>query len=133
MNTNHSSAEVQAIIDEDIAYMNAGAEGARMHEPGSAFCESIGFTPEKFDGYVFEDGKVCWLSLVIAKNPGHGHFSDVLDSLDKKGMEVRVPTPSLHMQTILSAKGFGPIEQDEHGGTMMRRVAPIKKFKGLQP
>lgn len=128
-----TQAEIQAIIDADIAYMNDGAQDARMHEPGSTFCDAIGFTADRFDGYLFEDGKVCYLSLVVAKQPGQGHFSRVLDELDKLGMEVRVPTPSIQMQAILNAKGFGPLEQDEHGGSMMTRVAAEKKSKGMRP
>lgn len=130
-----TAAEIQAIIDADVAYMNAGAEHARMHEPGSEFCEQIGFTKAKFLGYLYEDGEICWLSLVVSKEPGQGNLSRVLKNLRELGMEVRVPTPSSDMEMILTANGY-EMHVDAQGGREMRsppRTAETEQARRGRP
>ncbi len=99
-------------IAEDLAYLSAGADPDGCRPAGSEFADSVGFTAERFDGYLWVTGNVCWLSLVVSRQPGLGHLSEVLRRLAVAGFEIRVPNPSDDMQAILVRKGFVPSQQD---------------------
>lgn len=82
----------------------------------SNFAKEIGFTSDKFDGYLWQQGDVVFISLLVSLHPDDGNFSKLLDAIEVRGMIVKVPTPSLMMQSILKKKGFKRnIEQSDFG------------------
>lgn len=99
-------------IAEDLAYMTAGADPDGCRPAGSEFATVVGFTAERFDGYLWLSSAVCWLSLVVSREPGRGHLSEVLRRLTACGFEIRVPNPTVDMRAILALKGFSPMPED---------------------
>lgn len=104
--------DIDALIAADIQYMSAGLGQDGFRPAGSEFANQVGFTSERFDGYLWEDKDTCYLSLVISKQPGQGHLSEVLSALTKLGYTVKVPNPIGTMQNILIKKGFAPSQED---------------------
>lgn len=77
-------------------------------ELDSEFGKQIGFTSDKFDGYLWrEDGRV-YISFIISRCPGQGNLSKLFAAIEERGLRVAVPTPLPLMQQILEAKGFEP-------------------------
>jgi len=67
---------------------------------------ALGFTSDKFHGYLWEmDGSII-ISLIISLKPGQGHLSALFDAIWRAGYAVKVPIPSGHMVAILTQKGF---------------------------
>jgi hypothetical protein len=104
--------EIADIIAADIAYLNDGADPNGCEPVGSEFCVSVGFDVQRFEGYLWRSGQTCWISLVVSKQPGQGHFSELLNRLRARGFEVRVPNPAEDMQGILRHKGFSILDDD---------------------
>lgn len=78
----------------------------RIVNLGDPFAEEIGFTRDRFDGYLWRIGQAVYISLVVSKQPGQGHLSALFEALWEKGYTVRVPTPLPRMEAILRAEGF---------------------------
>ena len=106
------SPAVQALINEDLAYLTAGADPQGCRPLGSEFADSVGFTADVFDGYLWVDGADCWMPMVVCKQPGQGHFSRLLKAVEAAGYRIRVPNPFEDMRAILRAKGFHPDADD---------------------
>jgi len=70
--------------------------------------KQIGFTGDKFDGYLWKDGKRIIISFIESKQQGEGHLSQLFNNIEKAGFVVAVPTPLGKMQSILKYKGFKP-------------------------
>ena len=67
---------------------------------------ALGFTSDKFYGYLWQlDGSI-WVSLIISLKPGRGNLSALFDAIWAAGYAVKVPTPSGRMAAILTRKGF---------------------------
>ena len=75
--------------------------------PGTEYADHLGFTSDKFLGYLLDlnDGAI-WISFIISKQPGKGHFSQFLERLLLIGKTVKVPTPFPGMEQILIHKEF---------------------------
>ena len=72
------------------------------------FAKFIGFTSDKFGGYLWKTGGTIAISAIMARQPGRGHFRDLLASIESKGFKVKVPTPLPGMRAILEHYGFVP-------------------------
>ena len=66
-----------------------------------------GFTAEAFKGsYLWREGPVIWLSMIMAQHPGRGDFSRLVKAIRQDGFVVKVPTPFPQMQAICQRWGF---------------------------
>lgn len=67
---------------------------------------ALGFTSDKFHGYLWQlDGSIM-ISLIISLKPGQGNLSALFDAILQTGYAVKVPIPMGHMKAILIQKGF---------------------------
>lgn len=75
----------------------------------------LGFTSDRFDGWLWKHGGVVVVSFIVSKEPGKGHFSQLLDAIWATGNKAQVPTPLGRMVAILQGKGFkAKTEWDEN-------------------
>lgn len=67
-----------------------------------------GFTSDVWDkdSYLWRDGSRVMISLVFARNPGHGAFKAMVAAIEAEGLSVAVPCPLGHMRAILKKWGF---------------------------
>jgi len=88
--------------------MNSG-----MITTDSEFGAKIGFTSDKFSGYLWRQGDRIIISLIESRIEGRGDLSRLFEAIERAGYRVAVPTPSARMQGILEHKGFAPhLERD---------------------
>lgn len=76
------------------------------YRPGTSTAERLGFTHNRFKGYIYLTGGCVWVSLVESKAPKKGHFSSFIRGLVAKGYTVKVPCPIGEMPSILKHLGF---------------------------
>ena len=81
-------------------------DGGQIVNLGDPFADEIGFTADKFDGYLWKIGQAVYISFIVSKQPGCGHLSVLFDALWERGYTIKVPTPFPTMKAILSEKGF---------------------------
>jgi len=74
--------------------------------PDSEFGKKIGFTSDKFRGYLWKRGDSIYVSMIISKKPCRGNFSRLIENILRLGYKVKVPTPIGIMPLILAKKGF---------------------------
>jgi len=68
-------------------------------------CE-IGFTSDKFDGYLWRRDNHITISAILSRQPGQGNLSRLFDAILAKGLDVKVPNPLPRMEQIGKNKGF---------------------------
>lgn len=83
----------------------------RMIQLDDEFAVGIGFTSDRFDGYLWKKGEVVIVSPIISLQPNRGHFSDLVRRIEAQGFRVHVPTPMPHMQAILTHWGYTPHDE----------------------
>ena len=95
------------IFDEaDDSYQNG------MIALGDDFANVLGFTEDKFSGYLWrpetinEEDKHITISLITSKKPGHGNLIALFDKIKDMGYSIVVPTPSNRMEAICAEYGF---------------------------
>jgi hypothetical protein len=66
----------------------------------------LGFTSDKFDGYLWKKGNDILVSFIISKDEGKGNVRFLFDSILKSGHTVKVPTPFARMRMICERLGF---------------------------
>lgn len=87
-------------------------------EAGSDYGNTLGFTSDKFEGYLWQrEEQSIYISLIMSLRPNEGNFSTLVRGLNSKGLRVKVPVPFPRMKIILEHLGFEQTyEQDEiHG------------------
>lgn len=86
--------------------------------PDQPFATSLGFTSDKFDGYLWKDGNDIWVPVITSKNPSHGNLTRLFLAIQSAGYHIYVPTPFGKMRAILAHLGFFkqnmPWENSEH-------------------
>ena len=75
-------------------------------ELNTPFAKKIGFTKEKFDGYLWKQGKYIYISFIVSRYPRQGNLSKLFDNILKEGYGIKVPTPLGVMALIVRKKGF---------------------------
>lgn len=70
------------------------------------FAKQIGFTSDKFDGYLWREDKYIMISLIISKHKGSGHLSELFKKIHSLNYGIKVPTPMPKMEAILQKYGF---------------------------
>jgi len=88
-----------------------------IKELDSDFAKEVGFTSDKFDGWLWRQHGYIIISFITSKQKRQGNFNGVLDAIWKKGYWVKVPTPSVTMKTILIKKGFKETEEYDKRGS----------------
>lgn len=72
----------------------------------SAFAKEIGFTSDKFEGYLWKKEKWITISFIMSKQQGSGNLSKLFRAINEKGYKIAVPAPFPNMQLILICHGF---------------------------
>lgn len=75
-------------------------------EPDSKEALEFGFTSALFFGYLWRKQNEIWISMIISRRKGRGHFSQLLKKIEELGFDTVVPTPFPFMREILLKKGF---------------------------
>lgn len=68
--------------------------------------KTLGFTSDKFDGYLWKTGNYIIISNIESLNQGQGNLSKLFSSIQKIDMGIKVPTPFARMKAIIIEKGF---------------------------
>ena len=102
------------MIDTAVAQANK-TDTDHIIELDDPFARTVGFTSDKFDGYLWRNGQRIMISLIISNQRGKGHLSALFSAIEAQGYRVSVPTPLGHMEAILRRKGFVPHEEDFNG------------------
>lgn len=86
-------------------------------EIGSDLANELGFTADKFAGYLWLDGDRVYISFIVSLNQNMGNLSALFNRIEEMGYRVAVPTPLGKMELILRRKGFvRHYEPDEYMG-----------------
>jgi len=75
-------------------------------EPDSEFGRQIGFTSDKFEGWLWKKGDAIYISFIISKQPKKGNLSKLFDNILRLRYTIKVPTPLGVMELIVCKKGF---------------------------
>ena len=70
------------------------------------FAKELGFTSDRFEGWLGKDGEYIYISFIESLQPRKGHLSELFDNILKLGYGIKVPTPFAHMKAIIIKKGF---------------------------
>ena len=70
------------------------------------FATEIGFTCDKFEGYLWKKEDYIYISLIKSFNPGHGDLSALFKRIQEKGFGIKVPAALSQMKAICKRKGF---------------------------
>jgi len=92
----------------------------------SSFAKKIGFTSDKFEGYLWRDEKVITISVIISLQEGQGHLRELIERIEEKGYHILVPTPMPAMMILLKRWGFTSRFQDGMFGPVNIWEAPKK-------
>lgn len=75
----------------------------------------LGFTSDKYDGYLWKLDNAVMVSFIVSKN--RGNFRELVRRIHALGLTVKVPTPLGRMQEILIKNGYQHTnELDENMG-----------------
>jgi len=80
-------------------------------ELDSDWGQKLGFTSDKFSGYLWKDRSYIVISFIESINPGQGNLSALFDEIQKLGYGIKVPTPFVRMKAIIEKKGFTQTEE----------------------
>lgn len=75
-------------------------------ELDSDFGKEFGFTADKFFGWLWKQSNFIWISFIESKYEGKGNLRKLFDTIEEKGFEIIVPTPSQRMQMICEKRGM---------------------------
>lgn len=73
---------------------------------GTPTADALGYTADKFDGWLWKKGGEIWVSFIISKQPGQGNFRALVKNILGTGHGVVVPNPSKRMMDICVRLGF---------------------------
>ena len=92
----------------------ATADGDYMVPPGSEAGIALGFTADRFYGWLWrKPNDVIYVSFIESKQPGQGHLRELFKTLWAQGLTIKVPTPMGNMRHILRRYGFEETECSE--------------------
>lgn len=70
----------------------------------SEFGEKIGFTSDKYDGYLWKRDNVIIISLIISRKKGN--FRKLIELIKGFGYTIDIPNPLGYMQKIVEKNGY---------------------------
>jgi len=73
---------------------------------GTDFANELGFTRDKFMGYLWYKDNYVTISFIESLNPSKGNLSKLFDRIQELGYGIYVPTPFARMRSIIEKKGF---------------------------
>jgi hypothetical protein len=66
--------------------------------------KALGFTSDKYDGYLWKNGDSIMVSFIVSKQ--RGNFRALVRRIHALGLTVKVPTPLGRMQYIVAKNGY---------------------------
>ncbi len=75
-------------------------------QPDSPEWAALGFTSDKFEGYLWRDGGSIWVSFIQSLKPRRGNLKSLFDAIEAHGYSLIVPTPLTRMQQICEKRGM---------------------------
>jgi len=80
--------------------------------------KELGFTSDKFDpaSYLWRVGNTIVISMIIANQKGV--FCQLMKTIQEKGFDFEIPTPSRRMRQIGEKQGWRLCERDSDFGTV---------------
>lgn len=75
-------------------------------DPDSEFGKRIGFTSDKFDGWLWKKGNYVYISFIQSKQEKCGNLKALFEAILQNGLGIKVPTPLGRMRIILLKNGF---------------------------
>jgi len=75
-------------------------------EPDSEFGKTLGFTSDKFDGWLWRKDRYIYISFIISKQPRRGNLRRLFKRILELGYGIKVPTPLGLMRAIVRKYGF---------------------------
>ncbi|MFA5313473.1 MAG: hypothetical protein WC375_09200 [Methanomassiliicoccales archaeon] len=70
-------------------------------ELDSPLGKELGFTSDKFDGWLWKRGREISISMIISKEEGKGNFKALCERILAVGFAVLIPTPMGRMEGIV--------------------------------
>lgn len=101
-----TEAQAEAAYDRTQWERHKGMKG--KIDPDSPQGQRLGFTSDKFAGYLWGDGDRIWISAIMSLQPEQGNFSRLLQAIEALGYSIAVADPLPKMLYILQRKGFKP-------------------------
>ena len=71
--------------------------------------KELGFTSDKFDGYLWKNNDEITISLIESVNQGKGNLKALFDKITEMGFKICVPTPFPRMEMICEKYGMKKI------------------------
>ena len=94
---------------------------------GHPLAEKLGFTEDKFDGWLGKKDGYIYISFIISKAQGKGNLTKLFNNILSLGYGIKVPTPFERMKQICVKKGFRKsIEDDRYLGPVEVWVKEVK-------
>ena len=75
-------------------------------EPDSPFAQELGFTSNKFRGWLGKQENFIYISFIESVDEGQGNLSKLFNRILELGYSIKVPTPLGLMRKIVQKKGF---------------------------
>lgn len=82
--------------------LSDGLDGIIELDDDRAIC--LGFTSDKFTGYLWKNGDSIIVSFIASKQ--RGNFKDLVHRIHSLGLTVKVPTPLGRMKGIVLKNGY---------------------------
>lgn len=84
--------------------------------PDDQIGKLIGFTANKFDGWLWRIDDQIYISFIVSKKKKKGNLSKLFNAIADQGWTIKVPSPLGKMEKILKKKNFVLArEKAEHG------------------
>ena len=64
----------------------------------------LGFTSDRFDGYLWKKDKAIIISFIVSRQ--RGNFRSLVERILSRGWAVKVPTPLGRMREIVKKNGY---------------------------
>lgn len=68
--------------------------------------KKIGFTSDKFKGYLWIKENDVFISAILSLHEGKGNLNRLFSKIEELGYNIKVPVPLGKMRSILLKKGF---------------------------
>ena len=75
-------------------------------DPDSPFGKELGFTTNKFSGWLWRKGNVIYVSFIVSLSESRGNLRNLLKNIHEKGFTIKIPTPFPRMEKICERLGF---------------------------
>ena len=96
--------------------LSDGLDGIIELDTERALC--LGFTSDKYGGYLWKTGDSVIISFIVSKQPGN--FKSLVDKIHGLGLTVKVPTPLGRMKVIVKKNRYKlmPVFDKQMGETV---------------